>query len=71
MPSVFCLIAPSSFIVRLKPVVLLLIFTVPRVDVNVRSDFIESKSSEVIFAFVAVTSTLIGCVEICGSYFVA
>ena len=72
MPSVgFCLIAPSSFIVIFKPLVVLSTFTVPRVDVNVRFDFIESKSSGVIFAFAAVTSTLIGCVVICGSYFVA
>ena len=55
----------------LKPFVELSTFTVPRVDVNVRFDFIELKSSGVIFAFVAVISTLIGCVVICGSYLVA
>ena len=38
---------------------------------NVRFDFIESKSDWLIFAFVAATSTFTGWAEICGSYFVA
>ena len=72
MPFVgFCLIAPSSFIVIFKFLVVLSIFTGPRVDVNVRFDFIEAKSSGVILAFVAATSTFTGWAVICGSYFVA